>query len=147
MTTIKYLFRSAIAEDVAKVTALVNVAYGHYVERIGRLPGPMTCDYAEVIVHHRVTVAESDGSVVRVIVLGVNDEGFFISNIAVDPSHHGKGLGKAFLQFAEAEAWRAGFDSIYLFTHEKMAENLASTQGLATSSMIAARRETFRSSS
>jgi Acetyltransferase (GNAT) family len=35
------------------------------------------------------------------------------------------GLGKALLQFAEAEARRAGFDAIHLYTHEKMTENLA----------------------
>jgi ribosomal protein S18 acetylase RimI-like enzyme len=34
-------------------------------------------------------------------------------------------VGKALLTFAEAEARRAGFDSIYLYTHEKMTENLA----------------------
>ena len=37
----------------------------------------------------------------------------------------GKGIGRALLEFAEAEARRAGFDSIYLYTHEKMTENLA----------------------
>jgi len=44
-----YSFRSATAVDASKVTGLVAVAYGHYIERIGRLPGPMTDDYAEVI--------------------------------------------------------------------------------------------------
>jgi ribosomal protein S18 acetylase RimI-like enzyme len=34
-------------------------------------------------------------------------------------------LGKALLQFAEGEARRAGFDAIYLYTHERMTENLA----------------------
>ena len=72
-----------------------------------------------------VAVAESDGTMVGVIVLAVNDEGLLIDNVAVDPSHRGKGLGKALLEFAEAEARRAGFDSIYLYTHEKMTENLA----------------------
>ena len=33
--------------------------------------------------------------------------------------------GRALLEFAETEARRAGFDSIDLFTHEKMTENLA----------------------
>jgi ribosomal protein S18 acetylase RimI-like enzyme len=55
----------------------------------------------------------------------VTDEGFLIDNVAVNPSHRGKGVGKALLAFAEAEARRAGFDSIYLYTHEKMTENIA----------------------
>ena len=122
---IEYSFRSAIGADVLKVAALVNAAYGHYVERIGMLPRPMTDDYAEVIANQRVTVAESHGTIVGVIVLAVGDEGFLIDNVAVDPSHRGKGLGRALLEFAEAEAQRAGFDSTYLYTHEKMTENLA----------------------
>jgi len=119
-----YSFRLANEFDVSKVAALVNAAYGHYVERIGILPRPMTDDYAEVIANRRVTIAESHGTIVGVIVLTVDDEGFLIDNVAVDPSHRGKGLGKALLAFAETEAQRAGFDSIYLYTHEKMKENL-----------------------
>ena len=122
---IEYSFRSATGGDASKVAALVTSAYGHYVERIGMLPRPMTDDYAEVIANQRVTVAESHGTIVGVIVLSVEDEGFLIDNVAVDPSMRGKGLGRALLEFAEAEARRAGFDSIYLYTHEKMTENLA----------------------
>jgi len=107
------------------VTALANAAYGHYVERIGMLPRPMTDDYAEVIRSSQVVVAESDGTLVGIIVLAITEEGFVIDNIAADPPHRGKGVGKALLEFAEAEARRAGFDSIYLYTHEKMTENLA----------------------
>jgi ribosomal protein S18 acetylase RimI-like enzyme len=125
MTKTEYSFRPATEADVPKVAALVDAAYGHYVERIGMLPRPMTDDYVEVIANQQVTVAQSHGSIVGVIVLSVEDEGFLIDNVAVDPSHRGKGLGKALLEFAEAEALRAGFDSIYLYTHEKMTENLA----------------------
>jgi ribosomal protein S18 acetylase RimI-like enzyme len=119
--------RSATWADAPKVAALVNAAYGHYVERIGMLPRPMTDDYAEVIANQHVTVAEShDATIVGVIVLSVGDEGgFLIDNVAVDPSMRGKGLGKALLEFAEGEARRGGFDYICLYTHEKMTENLA----------------------
>jgi hypothetical protein len=34
-------------------------------------------------------------------------------------------LGRALLEHAEVAAREAGFDSIYLYTHERMAENLA----------------------
>ena len=122
---IEYSLRSANEVDAARVAALVNAAYVHYVERIGMPPRPMTDDYSEVISNQEVIVAESHGTIVGVIVLTVDEEGFLIDNVAVDPSHRGKGLGKALLEFAEAEARRAGFDSIYLYTHEKMTENLA----------------------
>jgi ribosomal protein S18 acetylase RimI-like enzyme len=121
----EYSFRSATGADVPKVATPVDAAYGHYIERLGMLPRPMTDDYAEVIANRRVTVAESYGNIVGVIVLTVDDEGFLIDNVAVEPSHRGEGLGRALLEFAEAEARRTGFDSIHLYTHEKMTENLA----------------------
>lgn len=120
-----YSLRSANGRDVSNVAEVVDAAYGHYVERIGMLPGPMTEDYEEVIRNRQVTVAEKQGTLVGVIVLTVTEEGFLIDNVAVHPSHRGTGLGRAFLEFAEAEARRAGFDSIYLYTHEKMTENMA----------------------
>jgi ribosomal protein S18 acetylase RimI-like enzyme len=119
-----YALRPATEADAGEVAALVDDAYGQYVERIGRLPGPMTEDYAEVIANRDVTVAESDGTIVGLLVVGVTEEGFAIDNVAVDPSRRGTGLGRALLELAEAEARRAGFDSIYLYTHERMTENL-----------------------
>jgi ribosomal protein S18 acetylase RimI-like enzyme len=115
--------RPATAADVARLRQLVEAAYGHYVERLGEPPRPMTDDYAEVVRDFRVTVAERDGEIIGLIVLGVTDEGFVLDNVAVDPSHQGSGVGRVLLQRAEDEARRAGFDSIYLYTHEKMTEN------------------------
>jgi ribosomal protein S18 acetylase RimI-like enzyme len=120
-----YRLRPATGSDAASVAALVDAAYGHYLERIGMRPGPMTDDYAEVIRDRQVTVADHDGAIVGVVVLAVTDEGFLIDNVAVHPSRRGTGLGRALLLFAEAEARRAGFDAIHLYTHEKMTENLA----------------------
>ncbi len=118
-------FRPARPSDARQVAELVDAAYLHYVERIGTTPGPMTDDYEEVIRNHHVTVAERDGTITGVIVLRVTDEGFLIDNVAVHPAHRGRGLGRALLELAETEARRAGFDSVYLYTHEKMTENLA----------------------
>ena len=122
---IEYSFRSATGADASKVAALISAAYGHYIERIGMLPRPMTDDYAEVITSRRVIVAEIHRTILGVIVLTVDDEGFLIDNVAVEPSHRGEGLGKALLEYAEAEARQMGFDAIHLYTHEKMTENLA----------------------
>jgi ribosomal protein S18 acetylase RimI-like enzyme len=118
-------FRPATTEDAPQVAELVAAAYGHYVQRIGGRPRPMTDDYEEVIRTRQVTVAERHGAIVGVIVLAVTDEGFLVDNVAVHPAHRGTGLGRALLELAEAEARRAGFDAIYLYTHEKMTENLA----------------------
>ena len=104
---------------------LVNDAYRPYVARIGRKPGPMNDDYTEVIDTHHVMVAEGDGIIEGLVVLRVTEEGFLIDNVAVRPTMRGTGLGRALLELAEAAARQAGFDSIYLFTHEKMTENQA----------------------
>jgi ribosomal protein S18 acetylase RimI-like enzyme len=117
--------RRAEAADVPRLTELVQVAYGHYVERLGGRPRPMTDDYADVVRRGSVTVAERGGEVVGLIVLGDDDEGFFVDNVAVDPSHQGSGVGRALLEHAETAARGEGFDSIYLYTHELMTENLA----------------------
>src|SRR5215211_2061801 len=82
-------------------------------------------DNGEDYYPHDDAVAFGDGGIVGVVVLTVEDEGLLIDNVAVDPSYRGKGLGRALLEFAEAEARRTGFDSIHLYTHEKMTENLA----------------------
>ena len=116
--------RPATEADVPRLAELVEAAYGHYVERIGARPRPMTDDYAEVVREFQVTVVERGGEVIALVALGVTDEGFVVDNIAVDPRHQGTGVGRVLLEHAEAEARRAGFDSIYLYTHETMSENL-----------------------
>ena len=120
-----HALRGATDADAADVAALVDDAYEHWVERLGIVPRPMTDDYAEVIRERRVTVAESDGTIVGVLVLDVTHEGFVIDNVAVHPSERGTGLGRTLLELAESEARRAGFDSIYLYTHEKASDNIA----------------------
>jgi ribosomal protein S18 acetylase RimI-like enzyme len=117
--------RPATQADVPRLTELVQAAYGHYVARIGAPPRPMTDAYADVVRTRLVTVAERQDEIVGLIVLGIGDEGFLVDNVAVDPSHQGSGVGRALLEHAEVAARRAGFDSIYLYTHEKATENLA----------------------
>jgi len=80
-------------------------------------------DYSKVIEERQVTVAESDGTIAGVLVLALTAEGLLLDNVAVLPSN--RGIGKALLQYAESEARRQGFGSLYLYTHEKMTENQA----------------------
>ncbi len=117
--------RPANAGDAAALTKLVDDAYRGYVSRIGRKPGPMTENYADVIRHSDASAVESDGELVAAIVLSTGEEGFRVENVAVHPSRQGEGIGQALLRFAEREARRAGHDSLYLYTHEKMTENQA----------------------
>jgi ribosomal protein S18 acetylase RimI-like enzyme len=118
--------RPADAADAERLAEIARAAYARYVERLGgREPRPMSEDYAEVVAGKQVLVAERDGELVGLVVLEVDAEGFVVDNVAVDPAHEGTGVGRALLSAAEAEALRAGFDSIYLYTHERMIENIA----------------------
>lgn len=116
--------RPAKAGDVPRITELVQTAYGPFAERLGRLPRPLSDDYAEVVDRGRTSVAERGDQIVGLVVLGIDDEGFLVDNVAVDPAHHGSGVGRALLEHAEASARQAGFDSIYLYTAEAAIENL-----------------------
>ena len=97
----------------------------HYIERIGRQPGPMLEDYDEVIRRSQVHVAIADGRVVGAIVLQVTEEGFYVDNVSVRPAVKGQGVGRLLLKLAETEARRQGYASLYLATHERMTENRA----------------------
>jgi GNAT superfamily N-acetyltransferase len=100
-------------------------AYVHYIERIGKQPGPMLEHYADVISQFQVHVAVAASGVIGAIVLKVTDEGFYVDNVAVRPSAKGKGIGRLLLELAETEARRQGCESIYLAAHELMTENRA----------------------
>jgi N-acetylglutamate synthase-like GNAT family acetyltransferase len=115
--------RPATAADVPRLTELAKAGYGRYVERMGRPPRPMTDDYSQVIREFEVAIAERGGEVVGFVATGPADEGFVLENVCVDPSVEDTGVGRTLLEHAEAEARRAGFDSIYLYTHELMTEN------------------------
>ena len=118
------VLRPATPADAERVADLVDAAFRPYVERLGTIPGPMTYDYDQVIREQQVTVAEVEGRIEGVIVLAITEEGFLVDTVAVHPSRHGMGIGRALLELAEAEARRAGFASIYLYTHERMIENI-----------------------
>ena len=120
-----FTLRRATRDDVAAVTACVCAAYLPWIPAVGRQPGPMLEDYAEVIDTHDVHVAHRDGAIVGVLVLDVVDGGVFVDNVCVAPAVQKAGLGRLMLAFAEAEARRRGQAAIALSTHEKMASNLA----------------------
>ena len=117
--------RAARAEDVPAITRCVCAAYLPHIERVGRQPWPMLQDYSRVLGNSQVHVVEHDGRVIGVLELLVTDDGFLLDSIAVDPSVQRTGVGRQLLKFAEVEAKRQGFNSIYLMTNEKMNENQA----------------------
>ncbi|MBX9748167.1 MAG: GNAT family N-acetyltransferase [Roseococcus sp.] len=111
-------------EDVA-LRALVRAAYAHYVPRIGIEPLPMVDDYAARIAAHQAWVLEREGRMDGVLVLEDTESGLLLDNIAVVESARGRGHGRAMIAFAEAEARARGHARLWLYTNEKMTENIA----------------------
>jgi ribosomal protein S18 acetylase RimI-like enzyme len=117
--------RRARPEDAPAIAALVNRAYEKYVARIGQKPRPMTADYDKVVAKHQMWVAEDDGIIVAALELIPEKNVLLLENVAVDPAHQGKGLGRQLLQFAEDEARRQGYTALRLYTNVTMTENIA----------------------
>ena len=116
--------RQATADDCAQVESIVARAYGRYVAAMGQKPGPMLDDYARRIADGEVFVAEADGVVSGILVLIDADGALLLDNVAVAPEAQGKGVGKALIAFAEAEAARRSYRKIRLYTNVAMTENL-----------------------
>jgi ribosomal protein S18 acetylase RimI-like enzyme len=119
------MIRPARADEADAVRDVVHEAYRHYIARIGKPPGPMLDDYAQRIADGQTWVLDDAGGIAGILVLEETAEGLLLDNIAVAPEQQGKGVGRALLEFAEAEARRREFTAIHLYTHELMTENLS----------------------
>ena len=119
------IIRPAGIADLDAIRRIVARAYAKYVGRIGKEPGPMLDDYAAHIRNHAAWVVDTGGAVTGLLVLLPRDGHLLLDNVAIDPAHHGSGLGGALMRFAEAEASRRGYGELRLYTHATMTENLA----------------------
>jgi ribosomal protein S18 acetylase RimI-like enzyme len=117
--------RRAVAADAPAMQRIAEAAYAPYLPRMGGLrPGPMDTDYAEAVTRTEAWVAQAaDRQVVGLLLLVAEDDGMLLENVAVLPSHHGRGTGRALLTLAEERAVAVGQTHIRLYTHETMVEN------------------------
>ena len=117
------LARPAEADTLRRI---VDEAYGHYIERMGKRPGPMLDDYSKRVEDGQAWVLEQDGTIAGFVVLEDGDEGaLLLDNIAVSPSAQGQGVGRHLIAFTESEARRRGCQQVRLYTHVLMVENIA----------------------
>ncbi len=105
--------------------ALVRAAYAHYLSRIGREPAPMVDDFAARIAAGQAWLLDDQGVPIGALVLEDTDDGLLLDNIAVAEIARGRGHGRRLMAFAEAETRRRGHRRLWLYTHEKMVENIA----------------------
>ena len=117
--------RAATPQDASALASCVKAAYRHYIPRMGKPPGPMLADYTQEIAQNQVWVAEDQGELIGGLVLIPKADHVLLDNIAVDPSHQGRGVGRALLELADAEARAQGYEELRLYTHEAMTENIA----------------------
>ncbi len=85
----------------------------------------MLDDYRLRIGAGQVWVLIEGENIDGILVLEETPDGFLLDNIAVAPDRQGKGVGRALLEFAEAEASRRGWHEIRLYTNARMTENIA----------------------
>jgi GNAT superfamily N-acetyltransferase len=123
--------RRATDADVPLMRALAQTAYGHYVERIGQEPGPMTADYAELVRETECWIVSASAADVAAepvdvgyLVLQDESDHLLLDNVAVSPDWQGRGVGRQLLAFVEDRARSCGRGEIRLYTHETMTENI-----------------------
>ena len=115
--------RSALENDVPGIIECVENAYHHYIDRIGKKPGPMLDDYAEAISIHEVYVAEEADRIAGILVLIKQDNTLLLDNVAVHNDFQRRGIGRKLMSLAEQRARQLGYSNIELYTHELMTEN------------------------
>jgi GNAT superfamily N-acetyltransferase len=105
--TVDLPLRRATSADVGAVRDLTRTAYAKWVPIIGRVPKPMTADYAAAV---RETIDGGDH--------------LLIENIAVAPACQGRGLGTRLLAHAERLARSRGHAIVRLYTNKLFVENV-----------------------
>jgi GNAT superfamily N-acetyltransferase len=113
------------ADDAGTLRDLARTAYAHYVERVGREPGPMVDDYEKRVAADECWLVSEDGEAVGLLVLHWEPDHVLLDNVAVAPSRQGRGIGGFLLVFAEHRARVEQRREIRLYTHVTMVENIA----------------------
>lgn len=120
------ILRRAGSDDAATLRDLARAAYSHYVERVGREPGPMVDDYETRVVEDECwLVCDEGGAAAGYLVLHWEPDHLVLDNVAVAPDRQGSGIGGFLLAYAEHRARAEHRSEIRLYTHVSMVENIA----------------------
>jgi ribosomal protein S18 acetylase RimI-like enzyme len=116
--------RPATTEDVPAIRALVREAYAKWVPIIGREPKPMTANYADAVLKHRIHLLFV-GDKLAGLVETIPEAGhLLIENVAVSPAFQGRGLGPKLMAGAEQVAASLGYGEVRLYANKLFAENI-----------------------
>lgn len=119
------ILRVANLNDLTAIEALVEAAYGPYRKAIGVEPGPLQDDYTDAITKNRVQVLIRGPDIISLLILIPKSDALLIDNVAIDPAWQGQGLGRYLMSVAEAVGRAGCHPCLRLYTHEKMAANIA----------------------
>ncbi|MFC3229810.1 GNAT family N-acetyltransferase [Marinibaculum pumilum] len=118
-------FRIAGAGDIAAVRAITKRAYAAWLPVLGYPPEPVTADHQAWIADGKVLLACDGETAVGLVEVEPGEVRDLVYNLAVDPGHAGKGIGRTLLAEAERRAAAAGKAAVWLYTNALMERNIA----------------------
>ncbi len=111
-------------DEIPLLTHLKRAAYAPWLPILGMEPLPYRADYDVVLADHEAWfVRDKDGRELGALVLGFPGDHLLIWSVSA--SVGGRGIGRALVAFAEAEAVRRGLGEVRLYTNQLLARNLA----------------------
>ena len=119
------MIREAVPKDAQAVERIVAAAYAPLAGRMDKPPAPMLDDYGARISEGAVDVWDDAGNVLGIIILVDQGDALMLENVAVAPEAQGRGIGRALITHAEAQARERGHARIRLYTHVTMTANQA----------------------
>lgn len=119
------MIRLAWPDELGWVADTIAASFRPYIARMGRAPAPVTADHAAMIAAGEVHLLEEAGDRLGLIVLRAKPGHLFVDIIAVVSGAQRRGIGRALMRFAEAEARRLGLAAVRLYTNAKMTEALS----------------------
>lgn len=111
-------------QDAEALKDCIDRAYAPVKTRLHDLPD-VSAGIDDDIAGKIVLAAEILGSIAGVAILGIENKSAHLANIAVDPVHKGKGVGKALIVAVENIAKQQGATELRLATHIGMPENVS----------------------
>jgi GNAT superfamily N-acetyltransferase len=117
--------KKAIEQDAESLADCMSLAYKKYDKRMNgvTLP-PAVIDYLDEIKNFPTWVIKEGVVVVAGLTMSFEKDNASLSNIAVNPSFQGNGLGRKLMTFAEEKARENGCLELRLATHVLLTENV-----------------------
>ncbi|HEV2674847.1 MAG TPA: GNAT family N-acetyltransferase [Aliidongia sp.] len=118
-------------DQVDQLARLQRSAYAQWLPVLGLEPLPYRADYRQLLDDHDAWLAHlADGTEAGALVVAILDDHLLIWSVAAADGLSGRGIGRALVAFAEAEAVRRGLGEVRLYTNALMARNITLYLGL-----------------